>query len=167
MEMALLLHKPVGVNMQIMDIYLIVSPCLEAYIGGILCLHIYFLLCIEILAIRIRNNPCITGLKPTEKRNRETKISYTDDAPFYLQPKKFSLDALILDFNIFVKLCGLKPNFGKCTIMRIGPLRRTDFKIQCTAPVKWRNGSVDVLGIHIPDNLKDLAKIISNVLQPW
>lgn len=67
------------------------------------------------------------------------------------------------------------PNFGKCTVMRIGSLRGTDFGLQCQAPVKWCNGSVDVLGIHIPDNPKDLVKInydrklekIEKVLQPW
>ncbi len=51
------------------------------------------------------------------------------------------------------------PKFGKCTIMRIGSLRETDFGLQCQAPVKWCDGSVDVLGIHIPDNRKELVKI--------
>ena len=43
--------------------------------------------------------------------------------------------------------------------MRIGPLRGTDFDLQCPATIKWSNGSVYVLGIHTPDNPKDLFKI--------
>lgn len=76
----------------------------------------------------------------------------------FLQPEKSSLDALIFDLNFFSKLSGLMLNFGKCTIMRIGSFRGTDFRLQCQAATKWCNGSVDVLGINIPDNPKELVR---------
>lgn len=132
-----------------------------------------FLFSIEILANRIRNNHCIVGLKPYDL---EAKITlYADDAIFFLHPEKSSLHALIEDLKLFARLSGLEPNFEKCTIMRIGTLRGTDFSLQCPAPVKWSNGAIDVLGIHIPENPKDLVKInyerkiekIEKVLQPW
>ncbi len=44
-----------------------------------------FLLCIEILAIKIRSNSCIIGLKPN---GIETKLTlYADDATFFCSLK--------------------------------------------------------------------------------
>ena len=59
--------------------------------------------------------------------------------------------------------------------MRIGTLRGTDIKLQCSAPVKLCNGSVDDLRIHIPENQKDLVKVnferkmqkTEKIIQPW
>lgn len=109
-------------------------------------------MCIDILAIKIRNNPDIQGLF---LNGQETKLGmYADDATFFIQPHQNSLEALITELNGFSKISGLKPNFEKCNILRIGALKHTNFMLNCSVPVKWCNGRLDILGIHLPENVK-------------
>lgn len=93
-----------------------------------------FIICIEILAIKIRNNSDILGLLPY---GQETKLTmYADDATFFIQPKQVSLEALITELNNFAVVSGLKPNFEKCNILRIGALKDTNFILNCSVSVK-------------------------------
>jgi hypothetical protein len=50
-------------------------------------------------------------------------------------------------------------SYDKCTILRIVSLKDTNFKFPCGLPIKLADGEVDVLGVHIPENLSDLATI--------
>lgn len=106
----------------------------------------------------------------------ETKISlYADDATFPLQPQKSCLDALIKDLEDFSILSGLKPNYEKCTFLRIGYLKCSNFQLPCSVPIKWTDGPISVLGVHIPKNIKHLAnenyenrlEKIDKILLPW
>ena len=76
------------------------------------------------LADKIRSNNNIKGL---EIRGLKTKVSlYADDSCFLLKPQLESLHGLIEDFAI---LSGLKPSYDKCTILRIGSLKKCKFDI--------------------------------------
>lgn len=132
-----------------------------------------FILCIEILAIKIRNNPDISGLFPNGKEIKLTM--YADDAIFFIKPTQSTLEGLIRELNTFSKISGLKPNFAKCNILRIGTLKDTNFILNSSVPVKWINGDVNLLGIHLPDNFKEIVKFnyergmekADRILQPW
>ena len=132
-----------------------------------------FILGIEILAIKIRSNENIKGL---EICGMEEKVSiYADDSNFPLIPKISSLNALTDDLDIFSTFSGLKPNYEKCTVLRIGSLKGTNFSLKCALPIKWSDGPVDVLGIHIPQNTSEIMTVnfhnklkkIDKILQPW
>lgn len=91
-----------------------------------------FILCIEILAIKIRNNPDILGLFPN---GQETKLTmYADDVTFFIKPTQSTLEGLIRELNIFSKISGLKPNSVKRNILRIGTLKDTNFILNSFAP---------------------------------
>ena len=91
-----------------------------------------FILSIEMLAIRIRNNVDIKGL---EVNGLESKCSfYADDASFHVKADRLSLDSLILELDLFASLSGLKPNYEKCSILKIGSLKKTDLQVSCWVP---------------------------------
>jgi len=132
-----------------------------------------FILGVEILAIKIRNNVEIKGLTTY---GVVSKISqYADDCNFPLAPKLGSLYALVTDLENFSSLSGLTPNFDKCIIKRIGSLCGTNFCLPCPLPVQWTDGPIDLLGIHIPVLLSDIIRInfdrklmkIDKLLYPW
>lgn len=132
-----------------------------------------YLLAIEILAIKIRSN---VNVKDFEINGINTKVSmHVDDTNFPLSPYPSTLQALMTDLAFFSKLSGLKPNYDKCTLLRIGPLKGTHFTVPCSLPIRWTDGPVDVLGIHIPKNMNDLTNInfrnrinkVHKILQPW
>ena len=76
------------------------------------------------LAIKIRSNNNIRGL---EIQGLRTVSMCADDSSFILSPQARSLQCLIEDLDNFSVLSGLKPNYDKCTILRIGSLKNTTF----------------------------------------
>ena len=70
-----------------------------------------FILCAEILSIRIRNNKNIKGIKID---NVELKFSqYAGDASAFLDGSKTSLEETLLGLETFADISGLKTNFDK------------------------------------------------------
>lgn len=132
-----------------------------------------FIIVIEILAIQIRLNENIEGLK---NNNIESKIlMYADDTSFLISPKPHCLKNLIDVLDVFSQQSGLKLNYEKCKILRIGSLKGTSFKTECKAPIEWTNGPVNILGIVIPENLENLGSVnyenklrkMDKILQLW
>ena len=87
----------------------------------------------------------------------QTKVSMYDSS-FILSPQARSLQCLIEDLDNFSGLSGLKPNYDKCTILRIGSLKNTTFTLPCSLPIKW----LDILGIHITKYINELSKMNFN-----
>jgi hypothetical protein len=95
---------------------------------------------------------------------------YADDSSFILSPQARSLQCLIKDLDNFSGLSGLKANYDKCTILHIGT-----FTLPCSLPIKWADGEVDKLGIHITKYINEVSTMnfnrklvkIDKTLQPW
>ena len=73
-----------------------------------------FLLCAEILAIKIKNNEKIKGIKIIIKEFNLTQ--YADDTSVILDGSEESLSELEID----AKISGLKVNFAKTHVVWIG-----------------------------------------------
>ena len=132
-----------------------------------------FIMGMEILATRIRRNTLIKGLILD---NNEIKLTmYADDVTFFLQPEEQTLRELINELNLFSNISGLKPNFEKCAILRLGIIAGTNFALNCPVPVKWTNSDIQVLGIHINGDIKSIVdlnyerklKKVESILLPW
>ena len=104
---------------------------------------------IEIFANKIRTNTNINGLKI--KKDLQSKM-YADDTTFMIN-SDISLQTLILDLNNLSKMSGLKPNEDKFNIMRLGPLKSTNFTLPYEMPIKWTDGPINLLGIHIHEKI--------------
>ena len=77
-----------------------------------------FILCAEILSIRLRNNKNIKGIKID---NVELKFSqYADDASAFLDGSKTSLEETLQELETFANISGLKTNFDKTQVVWIG-----------------------------------------------
>jgi hypothetical protein len=100
---------------------------------------------------------------------------YADDSGFMLSPQAWSLQCLIKDLDNFSVLSGLKPNYDKCTQLRIGSLKKTTFTLPCSLPIKWADGEVDILGYSYHKYINKLSTLnfnrklvkINKILQPW
>ena len=82
---------------------------------------------------------------------------YADDSSFILSPQARTLQCLIEDIDNFSVFSGLKPNYDKCRILRIGSLKTTTFTLPCSLPIKWADGKVEILGIHITKYINKLS----------
>ena len=87
---------------------------------------------------------------------------YADDSSFMLSPQARSLQCLIKDLANFSVLSGLKPNYDRCTILRIGSLKNTTFTLPWSLLIKWADGELDILGIHITKYISKLSTMNFN-----
>ena len=77
--------------------------------------------------------------------------------------------------DLFSKISGLKPNYEKCKVLQIGSLTGTNFSLHCSLPIEWTDGPVDILGIHIPQNITEITNMnfnnklrkLEKILHPW
>lgn len=130
-----------------------------------------FILSIEILGQKVRNNSNIKGLTIN---NIESKVTmYADDTNSTIMPTENSTPALTDDLDPFSKISGLKPNYDKCTIRCIGSLE--NMQLPTNFPIRWTNGPVNILGICIPEKLSNITKVnfesklqkVEKILSRW
>ena len=116
-----------------------------------------FILCVEILGIRFRNNNRIKGI---EVNNCPVLISqYADDTTLILDGSEISLKESIVELNKFAKISGLKLNIDKTQVIWIGS------KIYCSDTflpelnLQWGRDKFTLLGIDFSVNLHEIPKI--------
>ncbi len=132
-----------------------------------------FLIAAEILSLYIRQNKSIKGLKIG---NQIYKISqYADDTVITIPFCEETLNEIEKTFEKFTRISGLKVNYDKTEILRIGSLRNSDAKLITQRQLKWKNNDINVLGITITScirdmthvNIKPLMEKIKGIIQAW
>ena len=115
-----------------------------------------FILCVEILAIKIRMSKAVGGIKFGDIVKKLD--FYADDLTAYLNGSEGSLRALINILDDFHLLSGLKINLSKCKAVWIGN-RRFENRIICSdLKIIWSN-KFRLLGINFD---ADLSKMDTN-----
>ena len=115
-----------------------------------------FIICVEILAIKIRGDSQVKGFKIG---NFEQKLDfYADDLTAYLDGSKTSLENIIEILDRFRRISGLKINLSKCKAVWIGRNRFSNNKICDNLNLIWTN-KFRLLGIDFDS---DLAKMDTN-----
>ena len=113
-----------------------------------------FTLCAEILALKVRSDDKLQGIVIGDK---EFKISqFADDTSLTLLYNLQNLDEVALIFDKFHQISGLKVNYDKTEIMRIGSLKNSAAKFITAKPFKWTNDPIIILGITISTDDNDL-----------
>ena len=103
-----------------------------------------FLIVAEILAQKIRNNPEIKGIKI---KGQEKKLSqFADDTVLFSLYEDKSLNGIIDTVSQFEQGTGLKVNYDKTLIYRIGSLKNSDTRLYTVKEFKWTSDDIDVLG---------------------
>ncbi len=133
-----------------------------------------FILVSEILAQSIRENEEIKGITIDGK---EHKISaYADDTTLSVLFEPRTLECILKTFSEFQEISGLKVNYNKTEVLRIGSLKNSNAKIYTTKQLKWSdNGSMCVLGVNIcvdreallHDNYTVCVEKIKDVIKIW
>ena len=121
------------------------------------CSSYYFLLCAEILAIELRNNKKITGLKIGD-------IEYllglfADDTDNYMGHNQESFENTLQTIQNYGRQSGLELNYDKTTVYRIGSLKQSDAELYTQPPLTWTNDPVNVLGIWVSNDETEMTNI--------
>ena len=86
-----------------------------------------------------------------------------DNTNLFLSFKTATLNGVIETFNTIYYNIGLKVNYDKTRIYRIGSLARSDAKIYTTKNFIWSSKSVEILGITIDNETTTVSEINYNV----
>ena len=110
-----------------------------------------FLLVVEILAINIRNNKKVKGIK---LKSKEIKISQLADDTTLILESIESIPYIKNTLENFEKISGLKTNIDKTQAFMIGKHMRfkNDYGL------KWNYGPIHILGLHICETERDSIK---------
>ena len=115
-----------------------------------------FILRAEILAIKIRNNEKIKGIKINNKDFVLTQ--YADDTTVILDGSEDSLKETLNELEEFAKKSGLKVNFSKTHVVWIGSKKYSTDSIKTRWNLQWGVNRFKLLGITFDT---DLTKMLT------
>lgn len=117
-----------------------------------------FLITGQLLNYMLKNDVTVKGI---HMNNYDHIISqFADDTDLYLMYDQKSLNQVLSIFNILESNIGLKVNYDKTTLYRMGSLKNTDAKLYTMRSFNWINEPPNILGINIveyDDNAATLA----------
>ena len=120
-------------------------------------LTIYFLLCVEILAILIKNNKNIKGIKVG---NKEFVISqYADDTSLILDGSETSLKFSFLTLKFYAKISGLGVNVDKTSVIWIGSMRNSNTLLCTDYNLNWVKDKFSLLGVTLSTNMQEIVSM--------
>ena len=116
-----------------------------------------FIIVAEIFAISIRKNENIKGITI----NGETfKIGqFADDTFMTILFEQESLTQIINTLDRFQAISGLKVNYNKTELLRIGSMKDSLAQLYTQKKLKWTSEPTLLLGIKITTNIAELCKL--------
>ena len=116
-----------------------------------------FILCVEILASRLRTNINVKGIKI---ENCPILISqFADDTSLVLDGSDSSLKEAIKDLKQFAKISGLKINTSKTQAIWIGSMKYSDTKYLPEVGLQWGRHTFTLLGVEFSVDLHEIPKM--------
>ena len=100
---------------------------------------------------------------------------YADDTVFFIDLCKKSFTVLTKIIDLFTVNAGLKINYDKCFVKRIGPCKWYNIVYCDELPIIWSHDLITYLGIIIPNDIDNITSInfaskikeIKDCLKPW
>ena len=132
-----------------------------------------FILCAEILSVKIRQNKKIKGIQINET---EYKLSqFADDTSIILDGSYQSLNETLNLLEQFSLVSGLKVNFDKTKVVWIGKKKYSSDTIKTRWKLTWMQTQFEMLGIKFDVNLENIIKLnyenklveIQSVIKNW
>ena len=114
-----------------------------------------FILCAELLSLKIRSSSKIKGIKINDVEHKLTQ--FADDTTIILDGSEYSLNESLNVLAQYTLISGLKVNFNKTKVVWIGKKKYSSDTIKTKWKLSWNQNSFEMLGIkfHV-----DLHKII-------
>ena len=113
-----------------------------------------FLLYVEVLGEKIRQNKNIQSILQGEDVPTSKHGQFADDLWAIIKADRNSYEHLIKEFDLFSRNTGLKINYDKTQVVRIGSLRHSNAKFYSEKPIQWSEGT-KILGFKIKANLQN------------
>ena len=105
-----------------------------------------FVIAVELLAIAVRHNVQIKGIT----QNSVEKINqFVDDTVLIIAGKDESLAEAVNIIDHFKQISGLAMNKNKSTIMRLGSVTHSDFKLLSGKDFNWSEVRFTSVGINL------------------
>ena len=132
-----------------------------------------FILCVEYLATRIRDNNQIKGLKVNGQNI--VLSQFADDTTIILDGTETSLKYVLREINNFGYYSGLKINIDKTQVTWIGSKKYSKDKMCLNYNLQWGKTSFSMLGIDYDVNLHKMVELnydkklvkIRAILRSW
>ena len=119
-----------------------------------------FLLCAEILAIKMRNNKNIKGIKVNKIEHVISQ--YADDTSLILDGTERSLHEALMELRWFEDISGLKVNFDKTQVIWIGSKKFSNERLCTNWNLNWGKTKFSLLGIDFEVDLTTMGKMNFN-----
>ena len=116
-----------------------------------------FILCAEVLAIKIRSNEKIKGIRINNKDFILTQ--YADDTTVILDGSEDSLKETLYELEEFAKKSGLKVNFSKTHVVWIGSKKYSTDSIKTRWKLHWGVNRFKLLGIIFDTDLSKMSTL--------
>ena len=116
-----------------------------------------FILCAEIMAIKIRENSKIKGIKVLHSKHVISQ--FTDDTSVILDGSEESLNETLLELEWFKKISGLKIIFSKTQVIWIGSKTYSSDRLCENWNLSWGKTMFTVLGINFDVDISKITKI--------
>ena len=116
-----------------------------------------FILCAEILAIKIRGNKNIGGINVTRIEHKLSQ--FADDTSIILDGSEKSLNEALLELDWYAKLSGLNINFTKTQVVWIGSKKYSNDTLGQHRNLSWGKTSFKLLGINFDVDLDKIVNI--------
>ena len=122
------------------------------------CISPYaFISIIEILAINLRANRNIKGIRINDVIN--LLCQFADDMQIFTEHSQNSLEGIVAELTDFEGIFGMKINYDKTMIYRIGSLKNSQAKLYVSRKFQWTSEPLTILGVSISnDEIDDHVK---------
>lgn len=110
-----------------------------------------YLLCGQIVNILFKDN---TNIKGINMFGLETLLSqFADDTDLFLLYEKLTFDNVISTLELIEHNIGLKVNYDKTTIYRIGSLAGSCARLYTARDFLWSNEPINILGVFVHNDM--------------
>lgn len=124
---------------------------------------VLYLICGQVMSDLLENNPQIVGLQIAGEE--ELLIQFADDTNLFLQYDIDVLHAVESTLEHVYQIIGLKVNYDKTVIYRLGSLKNTNAKLYTEKNVVWTNNVINILGVDITHNEDIVTRNFNTIKQ--
>ena len=116
-----------------------------------------FLCAIEVLAILIRSNDQIKGLRVGDEEKKVSLLA--DDTTCFVQGDQESFTNLFDTLNNYARFSGCSVNMSKSEAIHVGSLKGSDFKPFQNDGLVWKENTFKYLGVQFSLNISSLYEL--------
>ena len=109
------------------------------------------------MADKTKENPDMKGIQIYDLIALISQLA--DDTNLFLKFEPVTLNGVIKMLSTIEQHVGLKVNYDKTKLYRIGSLANSDAKIYTIKEFTWTNNPVDVLGVQISNDIENIMEV--------